>query len=478
LFVDYKTMSFYRIYRPQVFAEIDNASIRKHLHSLLGRDRKDLPHAYLFSGPRGTGKTTAARLVAKLFVCEKLSPVAGPCGSCRQCLTVAEGRHIDILEIDAASNRGIDEIRTLRDGIALAPLGGTYKIYIIDEVHMLTTEAFNALLKTLEEPPIHAVFVLATTDPNKLPKTITSRCVALSFKEASHKELIGALVRVKKAEKIEIEDDALDAIAMSSEGSFRDAVKMLEQASLHQGKISGDIINELLYHASSATVADFITSLARYDVKSALIIIDKIMISSGDIKVFLTQTLQILEQKLVSYASGNLTDSVSAADIKDLIHRFTRVYGEMKVVAITQLPLELAVVEFCEERVSRVRSGQPDPVKSTASGIHNEPVAKNVKLNIPAEKEDNNIVGMLSLDRLKEYWKDVIEECKPHNHSLAGILRSARPKGVSHGIVTVEAFYKFHQEKLSEARTKEMLSSVIKKLFGELVKVEIILGRK
>ena len=190
-------MAFYRTYRPQVIGEIDNKDVQKALLSLLSKDRKSLPHAFFFSGPKGSGKTTAARLIAKLFLCEKLGRL-GPCGSCPACASVTKGSAIDLIEIDAASNRGIDEIRSLRDGIGLSPSIGEFKVYIIDEVHMLTNEAFNALLKTLEEPPLHAVFVLATTDPQKVPSTILSRCMHIKFDRAGKKELVTVLQRIAK----------------------------------------------------------------------------------------------------------------------------------------------------------------------------------------------------------------------------------------------------------------------------------------
>ncbi|MEK7065675.1 MAG: DNA polymerase III subunit gamma/tau, partial [Patescibacteria group bacterium] len=191
-------MAFYRKYRPAVLSEVDNESVRAQLTSFLSKKKQDLPHAYLFTGPKGAGKTTAARLVAKIFNCEKPDKSGEPCGKCDACHLIAEARHLDVLELDAASNRGIDEIRALRDTIALAPSSAPYKIYIIDEVHMLTTEAFNALLKTLEEPPLHAVFVLATTDVHKVPATIISRCSHVSFARADPKALLNALRRIVK----------------------------------------------------------------------------------------------------------------------------------------------------------------------------------------------------------------------------------------------------------------------------------------
>ncbi|MCX6794041.1 MAG: DNA polymerase III subunit gamma/tau [Candidatus Gottesmanbacteria bacterium] len=437
-------MSFYRTYRPQVIEEIDNVAVRQQLLSLLSKEKKQLPHAFLFTGPRGTGKTTAARIVAKLFNCTKPSTKSGPCGKCVQCSSIAEGRNLDVLEIDAASNRGIDEIRQLRDAINLAPSGATFKVYIIDEVHMLTTEAFNALLKTLEEPPAHAVFVLATTDPQKVPATIKSRCVGISFHRAAAAELAAALKRIVTAEKINIEEPALSLLAGSVDGSFRDAVKLLEQVSFHKGKISGEVVRNLISLSDESIVAKFFESLTKKDARVSLSIIEELTEQGKDIKIFLVDCLRRLQTRLIAGDTGS----------KELITRFTEAYGMMKISPIAQLPLELAVVEYCGEA----------PVVSVPPLSPIAPLAP--------------LVGLLTLEKLTEHWKDFIEELKPFNHSVAGVLRSARPKSVERGIVTIEAFYPFHKDKLSESKTKDVIIQVLKKLFGEKVKIEIVLGKK
>lgn len=437
-------MSFYRIYRPQVIGEIDNIAVREQLLSLLTKDKKNLPHAFLFSGPRGAGKTTAARIIAKLFNCTKPTK-HGPCGKCKECTSIAEGRNLDVLEIDAASNRGIDEIRELRSAINLTPSNAAFKVYIIDEVHMLTSEAFNALLKTLEEPPAHAVFVLATTDPQKVPATIKSRCVPMSFHRATTEELLTALKRIVSAEKISIDDAALTLLAASVDGSFRDAVKLLEQVSFSKGKITEDVVRSRASLTDESILAKFFEKLARKDTKASLALVRDLVSEGKDIKTFLVDCLRHLEKELVK----------GAPDSKELIRRFTEAYGLMKVSPIAELPLELAIVEYCGE----VNTKQEQQVEDSTQ---------------PAPPS----LGLLTLEKLTEHWSDFIEELKPHNHSVAGVLRSARPKSVDHGIVTIEAFYPFHKDKLSESKTKDILVSVLKKLFGEKVKVEIVLGKK
>lgn len=431
-------MSFYRTYRPQIIGEIDNAVVKERLLELLHKDKKDLPHAYLFHGPKGTGKTTSARIVAKLFNCVSLSKREGPCGTCEQCTSIAKGNSLDVLEIDAASNRGIDEIRSLREQIGLAPVSGEFKTYIVDEVHMLTMEAFNALLKTLEEPPEHVIFILATTDLHKVPITIRSRCTTIPFAQASDDELMSAMNRIVKKEKIAIDKEALNTIGEFADGSFRDAAKLLEQVSFHRGKISADTVRKMLSLGEEKILEEFLDALNKKNAKRALSYVDGLLKKGLDVKTFLVEVLQKFEILLLN--------DVHNEDIRNAIKRFSQAYAEIRISPIPQLPLELAIVEFCGQDVQQ-----------------SEPVSQ---------------VGLLTLEKLTEHWADVIASLKSYNHSIAGVLRSSRPKTVKDGIVTIEAFYKFHEEKLSEPKTKQTLAETLKKLFGEKVKVEVTLGRK
>lgn len=474
-------MSFYRTYRPQVIDEIDNVAVREAMLRLLTKKKSELPHAFLFSGPRGSGKTTSARLIAKLFNC--LSPTkSGPCGKCEQCVSIAEGKNLDVLEIDAASNRGIDEIRTLRDGINLAPVGSNYKIYIIDEVHMLTTEAFNALLKTLEEPPAHAVFVLATTDPQKVPVTIKSRCIAIAFTKATTEELRNALARIVEKEKIPIDSESLNLIATSVDGAFRDAVKYLEQVSFHKGKITVTSVRSILSMSDQKTRETFLLHLSKKHTKEAIEIVGTLVHDGGDIKTFIADCVADLETILIASVQGSPSDMWSQDELREAIRRLSQAYVELKGTPITQLPLELAVVEFCNEKQQAVASSEPQSAPRTQAGKHSVVEEKTDSRVKPEEdkKEENNTnsSGLLTIEKLTEHWTDVINELKPYNHSVAGVMRSTRPKALVNGIVTIEAFYSFHKEKLSETKTREIIANVLKKLFGEKVKVDVVLGKK
>ncbi len=342
-------MTLYLKYRPQKLSELDSIEVRDRLIKIFSSSFT--PHALLFAGSKGTGKTSAARIVAKVLNCEKHKDLE-PCNKCENCVSITEGRNLDILEIDAASNRGIDEIRDLREKIKLAPVSLKYKVYIIDEVHMLTTEAFNALLKTLEEPPAHAVFILATTESDKLPETILSRCIIFKFKKATVEEIVHCLTRVSAGEKADLGENLLNKIALSADGSFRDATKILEQA-LSENALTEEKLSVLLGR-EGVTAIIFLKLLVSNDLSKILSEINKLSIMGANFRYLVEEVLKLLHQILLAnhgINDGKLDeDMIKLLEVKDIllmIKLFSKVYIELKNSSIPQLPLEVAVVEWC-----------------------------------------------------------------------------------------------------------------------------------
>src|SRR3990167_2980774 len=345
----------YRKYRPQKLADLDIEEVRQKLEKTLSSPY--LPHAYLFAGPKGTGKTSAARIVAKILNCEKIkgkTTQVEPCNRCDSCLSITGGRHFDVLEIDAASNRGIEEIRDLREKIKLVPVSGKFKVYIIDEVHMLTTEAFNALLKTLEEPPKHAVFVLATTEAERMPETIKSRCVTFSFRKAAVNEITNSLKRVTAGEGVKIDADIINEIAVMAEGSFRDATKMLEQ--VLSEKIDSREKLRIALGRDSVSAGSFLKLLKDKQIK---VILQTIVTMAGqgiDLRFFVTDILNLLHSMLLDRygleqagLSANLKGLYTSREISELIGVFSQVFQELKFASRPELPLETALVAWCEK---------------------------------------------------------------------------------------------------------------------------------
>ena len=315
-------MTLYLKYRPQTIDEIDITSVRTTLTNILKSG--NIPHAFLFAGPRGTGKTSLARILAKAINCEGNSKVT-PCGVCEQCKSITNGNNIDVIEMDAASNRGIDDVRALRDIVKLAPANSKAKVYIIDEAHMLTTEASNALLKTLEEPPAHVYFILATTNPEKLIETIKSRTTLVEFSKATVEEIARALKRVIIGEKIKIKTEDVDKIIKISKGSFRDAVKSLEQYVNDES-----FLNKKL----EIDIEIFVENLIKKDLDKLLLDVKK----SNNIENLTDEILDRLHQTLVETKSK---------EIIPLIEFILTSKEMVKYSPIEELPLEIAIIKWC-----------------------------------------------------------------------------------------------------------------------------------
>ena len=357
----------YRKYRPQKFSEIiGQEHVVKTLQGALGSGR--VGHAYLFTGSRGTGKTSLARIFAKVLNCAKKTDNE-PCNDCHFCLAANQGNLLDLIEIDAASNRGIDEIRNLKDSALVAAPSGGYKVFIIDEVHMLTKDAFNALLKILEEPPTHVVFILATTEPHKILPTVLSRVQRFDFKRLNQNQISEKLKMMARKEGIKIDDDALKTIAMSADGALRDAEVALSkvQASTQSAdEITAESVQEILGLASYRYYPEFVGYLLNNDRIGAMGLIQKIYISGTDLENFTGNLVEYVRNILMAKINPAVLASVSGMNDEEMkniaalgqsvdgqrlikmIVSFSNARNEIKHSPVPQLPLELAVIELTE----------------------------------------------------------------------------------------------------------------------------------
>lgn len=302
-----------RKYRPQVFEDIVG---QEHVTRTLQRaiEGGRIHHAYLFTGIRGIGKTTCARVLAKALNC-KLGPTSSPCNECVSCVEITAGRSMDVMEIDAASNRGIDDIRELREGVRYATTRDRYKIIIIDEVHMLTEQAFNALLKTLEEPPAHVRFILATTDPQKIPATILSRCQRFDFRRVPVSSLVAHLQKVCAEEGVESEEEALAIIARQTQGSVRDSLSLLDQLiAAAEGKVTAAFAREILGVADRQWVLDVTAAIVTGDAKKALVVLSDVFMSGYDVRLFIGEVLEMLRNAMVLAVAGKNRELVDLSE--------------------------------------------------------------------------------------------------------------------------------------------------------------------
>jgi len=324
------TQALYRKYRPKEWDEVVGQDhVVQTLKNAIAADR--VAHAYLFAGSRGTGKTTLARLLAKAVNCTNPDPAKRPCNECEHCKAVNDNRFMDLIEIDAASNTSVDDVRDLRDKINFSPSQGKYKIYIIDEVHMLSTAAFNALLKTLEEPPPHAIFVLATTEIHKIPATVLSRCQRHEFRRVPVGEIVTQLKMIINAEKLQADDDALIQIARQSAGGMRDAISLLDQLSSMGGKITLALAQTVLGTATSQTVLDIISSVMDHDPAHGLETIHKALDAGADPRSLARQIVEYL-RGLMLIQMGNANQVEATADVRKQMQAHARSFSTSDVL--------------------------------------------------------------------------------------------------------------------------------------------------
>ena len=335
-------LALYRQWRPQNFdALVGQQAVKTALKNALDSGR--IAHAYLFSGPRGTGKTSTARILAKALCCEQ-GPTSEPCGHCHNCERITAGTSMDVLEIDAASNGGIDQIKELKEQIAFTPVESRYKVYIIDEVHMLTTPAFNALLKTLEEPPAHAIFILATTDPQKIPATIHSRCQRFEFRRVTVDDIAEHLAEVARGSKLDADAEALRLIAIQAEGGMRDALSLLDQCGVMSKKITTATVREVLGIVGREVLHALTEAIGRQDLPQALGKLNELLEQGKDARQVLTELMEYL-RALLLYQSVPDYEEIYLTDTKESLAELAPLFGRDRLMAAEER-LHSALIEL------------------------------------------------------------------------------------------------------------------------------------
>ncbi len=518
-----------RKWRPIVFQDVvAQDHIVQTLQNAIRSER--IVQAYLFCGPRGTGKTTMARLLAKAFNCEQ-GPTPQPCGTCGLCTSIADNKSMDVLEIDGASNRGIDEIRQLREEVGFAATRGKRKVYIIDEVHMLTAEAFNALLKTLEEPPPHVVFVLATTEPHRLPETILSRCQRYNFRRISTEAIVGQLRKIAEAEKIAAEDEAFFLLGGKADGALRDAENLLDQAiAFSDGSISAEAVRELLGVIPADLYFELTQVILDSDGAAALRAVGRVLDGGGDAGEFTQGLLEHVRRLLVASVSDGFSGhDLSAADqaryretaarfqqedLLRMLQAVTDLEAQLGRVSNPRLWLELTVmklvfmapsqsVQEVMDRLDRLegmlRSGKaapsgkrrpdppaaarvepraqarPAPAEPSASSTHavEKPPPEVDASEVPAAPpiESSRAVVDLTLDAVRQKWPDLVEEVRSRKLGLGTFLAEGMPVALED--LRLDLVFKadktFHAEQVR--RNREFLESVTAEVLGVSLRI-------
>lgn len=486
---------FYQTYRPQNFLEvIGQEAIVKTLQQAVASGK--IGHAYLFTGSRGIGKTTLARILAKAANCNTLKD-GNPCGICDICLNIANGSFLDVIEIDAASHTGVDNIRELIEHIRFQPSQGRTKVFVIDEVHMLSKAAFNALLKTLEEPPSHVLFILATTDIEKVPDTIISRTQRFDFRKITTDQIKKALQQIVKVEKLSLPEEAIDVIVENSEGGLRDALSQLSLAAHLDSSAKAEDIHLLLGTTSRSSVLELLNLISEGKTYELNAFFNKLTQANFDAVSFARKTLVILQEHLEANLSASsdgkngandLIASLSLAQLLYIIRLFMRAYKEIDKALTPELPLLMASIEAAlfikPNSTISVEKGRSEQSSSAATAsvistselvdipIQKQPVFATENIE-PEQDSDLN----LTAEQVKEWWPGLVAEVKAVNSPLSTLLKNSPIHEVSGNRVSVMVRYLFHKEHLENAKIRVMISNYLGEKAGGNVEFRVVIQK-
>ncbi|MDQ7794641.1 MAG: DNA polymerase III subunit gamma/tau [bacterium] len=448
-------LALYRQWRPRSFSEVaGQAHITRTLQNALKAGR--ISHAYLFTGPRGTGKTTVARILARAVNCET-GPSPEPCNECAPCRSSLAGSSPDVVEIDAASHRGIDEMRDLRERVRFAPAASRYRVYVVDEVHMLTPEAFNALLKTLEEPPSHAIFVLATTEPHKIPLTVMSRCQRFDFRRLAENEIRDVLTTVAAAEEAEVQPGAVAAIARRAEGSLRDALGVLDQCLAYAGsRVDVEQVHEVLGTVQQDILDRMAGCLRQGTIVPLLELLDEVVAAGKDIRQLTRDLTEHLRGRLVAALAGS-GEGWALGELLSALEGLAQAEADMRWSPQPRLVLEMALFRLTGCRAATggsVEAGEPLGPPQPATPEPEATAAPGPAAATPAD-----------LDRL---WPQVLRAVEARSVPLRSFLQSGRPVGSAEGTVTLGfPFSSEVQMRRIATRGKKILTEALREVTGQ-----------